>query len=320
MKNNSNNDIDFVIPLHRYHNMVRTVVEAIQTFYNPRMIYIITPEIGVHEINTKSKTWMNSNVVAIPEETFFINQYGLSRNDIENLFNQTPDEQAREFGWWYQQLIKLGAHTQIQGLSDPFIVWDSDLIPLKKWEIYPTHGELENKYKFAILQEKARSQWNVYQYRSSLYELTGLNLVSPEPEGTFVPHHYVLHHNVLREIHSLIETHQNHQVDQADQAHHQVVQSWIHNIMALSHRYYRFSEYLMISSFMMKKHPQLLQYHPFNEYGKSGFRIRDSKDFVNDIETKCKIDAEKGLSYQEFYHYVENIYQEIPSYLQIEHI
>ena len=310
--NNNNSNIDFVIPLHRYHNMVRTVVEAIHLFYNPRTIYIITPEIDVTEINEKSKNWMQNNVIAIKEETFFMKNYGLSRTTIENLFNQTPDEQSREFGWWYQQLIKLGANKQIEGLSDPYIVWDSDLIPLNKWEIYPTMREPH--YKFAILQEKARSQWNVEQYRSSLYELTGLSLVTPNPEGTFVPHHYVLHHKVLEEIHSLIQTN-----NQETMQNPQNPQSWIHSIMNLSHRYYRFSEYLMISSYMMKNHSNLLQYHPFNEYGKTGFRIRDSKEFVNDVETNCKIE-ENGLSYQEFYQYVENQYQELPSYLQIEHI
>lgn len=315
MNNNSNNDIDFVIPLHRYHNMVRTVVEAIHLFYNPRTIYIITPEKDAKEINEKSQSWMQNNVIAIPEETFFMKHHGLSRTNIENLFNQTPDEQSREFGWWYQQLIKLGAHTQIQGLSDPFIVWDSDLIPLKKWEIY--HTPIEPHYKFAILQEKARSQWNVEQYRSSLYELTGLSLVSPKPEGTFVPHHYVMHHIVLQEIHSLIET--KNPKDPKDPKDPKNT-TWIHSIMDLSHRYYRFSEYLMISSFMMKHHSNLLQYHPFNEYGKTGFRIRDSKEFVNDVETNCIINEDEGLSYQEFYQYVENNYQEIPSYLQIEHI
>jgi hypothetical protein len=305
--NNDNSNIDFVIPLHRYHNMVRTVVEAIHLFYNPRTIYIITPEIDVEEINEKSKNWMQNKVIAIKEETFFMKNYGLSRTNIENLFNQTPDEQSREFGWWYQQLIKLGANKQIEGLSNPYIVWDSDLIPLNKWEIYPTNREPE--YKFAILQEKARSQWNVEQYRSSLYELTKLPLVSPQPDGTFVPHHYVLHHKILEEIHSLIQNKNPNN------------KSWIHSIMNLSHRYYRFSEYLMISSFMMKNYPELLKYHPFNEFGKTGFRIRDSNEFVKDVETNCKIE-ENGLSYQEFYHYVENQYknQELPSYLQIEHI
>lgn len=300
--------IDFVIPLHRYHNMVRTVIESIQCFYNPRTIYIITPEKFVPQItNIKTPNNEQSNVIGIPEETFFMENYNLTIKDIQNLFNKTQNEQTREFGWWYQQLIKLGAHTQIKGLSDPFIVWDSDLIPLKKWELYPTIGE--PFFKFAILQENARSEWNIEQYKGSLYELIKMDLIKPTPKGTFVPHHYVLQHKVLNGLYSLI--------DENNPEH----KSWIHSIMSLSHKYYRFSEYLMISSFMMKNHLELLKYHPFDDYGKNGYRIRDSKEFVKDIEKNCHIDDE-GLSYKEFYNYVENHYknQEIPSYLQIEHI
>jgi hypothetical protein len=286
--------------------MVRTVLEGIQVYYNPRTIYIITSEKYVDEINKHD--W-NINVIGIPEETFFMKNYGLTITDIENLFNNNNDERSREFGWWYQQLIKLGAHIQIEGLSDPFIVWDSDLIPLKKWDLYPTHGE--PFFKFAILQEKARSQWNIEQYKSSLMELTNLELITPIPEGTFVPHHYVLHHKVLDDLYLWIREH-NKTLNKQDK-------NWIYSIMSLSHKYFRFSEYLTLSSFMMKKYPELLHYHCFEKYGKNGYRIRDSKDFVEDIEKNCPI-HKNGLSYKDFYGYVENQYKEIPSYLQIEHI
>ena len=106
-----NNDVvDFVIPLHRYHNMVRTVVEALHTFYNPRVIYMITPLKYVDEINTMSSNWNKNTIIVLPEETFFIKNYGLSIDDIKNLFNNTLDERSREFGWWYQQIIKLVMH------------------------------------------------------------------------------------------------------------------------------------------------------------------------------------------------------------------
>jgi len=298
MSNSSN--IDFVIPLHRYHNMVRTVIEAIQLFYHPRNIYIITPSIYLIDIENLQQ----NNVIGIPEETFFMKNYGLYSIDIESLFNQKPNENSREFGWWYQQIIKLGACKQIENLSDPYIVWDSDLIPFKKWEIYPANGE---PYKFAILQEKAKSQWNVEQYRSSLFALIKMDIVIPKHEGTFVPHHFVMYHSVLQDIYHCIENHNPND------------KTWIHSIMALSHTYFRFSEYLMISSFMMKYYPNLLEYHPFQCYGKDGYRIRESKDFVEDVEKNCSIEK-TGLSYADFFKYVENHYSSLPSYLQIEHI
>lgn len=303
-----NNDVvDFVIPLHRYHNMVRTVIEAIHTFYNPRVIYIITPQKYVEEINIMSKNWMKNCIIVLPEESFFIKNYGLNIDDIKNLFNTEKDERSREFGWWYQQLIKLGAQKQIQNLSDPFIVWDSDLVPIIKWDIYPTNDN--PNYRFAILQEQARSEWNIEQYKKSLNSLIGINMVVPR-EGTFVPHHFVIHHNVIKEILLYIELYECKLTENP---------TWIHSIMSLSHTYFRFSEYIMIASFMDKYFPNLLHYHKFSSFGKYGYRIRESNHFVKEIEESCKIDS-CGLTYIDFCNFVKKKYNNLPSYLQIEHI
>lgn len=300
--------MDFVIPLHRYHNMVRTTVEAIQTFYSPRNIYIITPEIYVSNIEYLSIYWLG-NVIVIPEETFFIRKYGLHKNDVETMFNNKPDHRSREFGWWYQQLIKLAAYTQIKGLSDPYVVWDSDLIPLVKWSIYPHIGE--SQYKIAILQEKARSQWNIEQYKDSMMYLTGLKAVEPE-EGTFVPHHFVLHHCVLEQLHDHIENY-------GKRYNNTIGMNWINCIMQLSHMFFRFSEYKTIATFMTKYFPEMLKYHKFKKYGRFGHRIRDPAPFLKEIEENCKINF-YGLSYEEFCKFVKERDGYNISYLQIEHI
>uniref|UniRef100_A0A6C0EA42 Uncharacterized protein n=1 Tax=viral metagenome TaxID=1070528 RepID=A0A6C0EA42_9ZZZZ len=302
-----NGVVDFVIPLHRYHNMVRTVIEALHTFYNPRVIYIITPLNYVDEINTMSSNWNKNTIIALPEETFFMKNYGLSIDDIKQLFNNENDERSREFGWWYQQIIKLGAQKQIKGLSDPFVVWDSDLVPIIKWDIYPTK---ENPYyRFALLQEQARSEWNIEQYKNSLNALAGIKMIVPD-EGTFVPHHFVFHHNIINDLLSYIELYECKLTENP---------TWIHSIMSLSHTYFRFSEYITLASFMDKFYPDLLQYHKFSAFGKYGYRIRESKYFVKEIEEKCKIDS-FGLSYIEFCNFVKKKYDNLPSYLQIEHI
>ena len=300
--------MDFVIPLHRYHTMVRTTVEAIQSFYSPRNIYIITPEIYVSNIEYLSIYWLG-NVIVIPEETFFIKNYGLHKRDIETMFNNKPDHRSREFGWWYQQLIKLAAYTQIRGLSDPYVVWDSDLIPLVKWSIYPHIGE--SQYKIAILQEKARSEWNIEQYKDSMMYLTGLKAVEPE-EGTFVPHHFVLHHCVLEQLHKHIENY-------GTRYNNNIGMNWINCIMQLSHMFFRFSEYKTIATFMMKYFPEMLKYHKFKKYGRFGYRIRDPGPFIKEVEEGCKINFH-GLSYTEFCKFVNERYGYKISYLQIEHI
>ena len=295
-------ECDFVIPLHRYHTMVRTTVEALGSFYNPRTIYIITPRQYSTEIKTAATIWNFKRIVVIPEESFFVRNYNLTKIIIQtDLFNNTDDPRSREFGWWYQQIIKLGAFRQISGLSDPYIVWDSDLIPLVKWDVYNT-----GNYKFALLQQNARSEWNVEQYKDSLQSLTGLTMIVPEEGGTFVPHHFVFYHKVLEHIITMIEKRNGEP-------------TWIHAIMGLSFRYFRFSEYIMVATFMKIFFPELLQYYAFNEYGFSGQRIREPDIILKRITENYAIDK-NGLSYEQFREFMRCNYTSIPSYMQLEHI
>ena len=304
---NYNKKIDFVIPLHRYHFMLRTVIESIELFYSPKTIYIITPRENIDIININKLKWnINTIVTIIPEETFFIENYNVSYSDIFNRYREI--EGSREFGWWYQQLIKLGAVNQISGLSDPYIAWDSDLIPIKKWELYPT---IENSnFRFAILQETSRSESNTQQYRDSLLDLIGLPICDPEI-GTFVPHHYVFHHSVLQHLFEFIKEKNPNNI-------------WLLSIIDLSKRFLRFSEYRTVSSFMKEFYPLLLQYHPFNDFGRDGIRIREPTFFLKELDIFLydnKIDFTKGISYRDFISFVKWKYKEKePSYLQIEHI
>jgi hypothetical protein len=298
--------IDFVIPLHRYHYMLRAVLETIHTFYSPKNIYIITPKCYCEIININKEYWNVNSVTVIPEETFFKNTYNLDYKNINNYFTKNINEKNREFGWWYQQLIKLGAFKEIQNLSDPYIVWDSDLIPLIKWEIYPTIEE--NYYKIAILQENAKSEWISEQYKESLLYLTDLPIIDPLV-GTFVPHHYVFFHNVLNDLLNIIET--------------KMQLCWIKSIILLSKTFYRFSEYRAVSSLMHIKYPNLLNYHSYEKFGKSGKRIRENKDFLLEIEKFLKdekINISYGISKEDFIKFAKQKYNILPSYLQIEHI
>ena len=324
MSNNEyyNDTVDFVIPLHRYHYMVRTVVEAIHHFYSPRTIYIVTPKPDAEIVKQNAIYWEGGRTVKVfEEETFFMKNHGLHYRDIYDWFNQKKDERSREFGWWYQQLIKLGASTQIEGLSSTYIVWDSDLIPLKKWEIYPADIYRPSQFKFAILQETSRTLWNTEQYTQSLFDLTGLPICDP-PTGTFVPHHFVFHKRVLADLISMIES-------KSAAKPPTTKPCWIKSVMDLSHKYFRFSEYRMVASFMMNRYPELLNYHSFEDFGKFGERIREPVPFLEKMENFfggfSGIQTEGspflgGISYNHFVGFVEKMYSEMPSYLQLEHI
>jgi hypothetical protein len=302
----SKNITDFVIPLHRYHYMVKTLVESINVFYSPKNIYIVTPECYCEILTQNKIKWKIDNIIVIPEEYFFLENFNLHYNNIQEFFTKKIDEKNREFGWWYQQLIKLGAFLQIKDLSDPYIVWDSDLIPITRWEIYPTPDE--DYYKFAILQQHSRNEWLINEYKISLFSLTKLALCDPTI-GTFVPHHFVIYHNIQRDLFKHIET--------------ITKKNWIESIISISNEYFRFSEYRAISSFMNKYYPERLNYHSFEKYGSSGKRIREPNDFLLEMEdffTNKNIEFVNEISYDDFIIFVKYKYNVLPSYLQIEHI
>lgn len=270
--------MDFVIPLHRANPILRATIESICLFYSPIHIYIITAEIEICKIQWNTWHIGKTQIHCIPEETFFL---PITKTEIENLYVEI-DEKSREFGWWYQQLIKLAAGIKIPNLSDPYMVWDSDLIPFIRWEIYPTAQYPH--YRFAILQESARSEWNVEQYKQSIWHLIRMEAREPEPvcslektadkvsltNGTFVPHHFVFFtKKVLRGFFDHIESISG--------------KPWIFSIMELSSTFWRFSEYKCIATYMTEKTPELLHYHPFYNYGYSGIRYRDSCVIVKEI-------------------------------------
>lgn len=310
-KMNKMDNIDFVVPLCKNNMIIRTTIESIVYNYHPRNIYIITNPKDVIYLENITKNWDigNTIITTINEEEFFIKNYDLTKDDIEQYYNFI-DAESREFGWWYQQILKLGAYKQIEKLSDPYVVWDSDLIVLQKWDLFDSN---EGFYKFAILQECSKNEFNKNEYSKSIKNLIGLDSIEPPSNGTFVPHHFIMHHNVLKRLVGFIEerhlanTNTNTKVD-----------SWIKIIISLSKQYYRFSEYKCLATFMQTYFPDLLLFYPFELYGKNGIRYRDSFDIVEKMKGFC--DGNTNLTYNKFKEFTKNNYDVEPSYIQIEHV
>ena len=320
--NNEYEKIDFFIPVHRYHPLFQSCMEAVIQFYHPRTIYIVTSIPEIHKIKKCVPLWKTGTetfLCFIDEDTFFHSTYSLSKEEIKNRWYTYKDEQSREFGWWYQQILKLGAIKKIPQISDPFIIWDSDLIPIKKWPIYPTDMVLF--FQFALLQEKERSFFNKTQYNDSIFHLLKLPEIYPqESKGTFVPHHFVFYHKVIHSFINYIET-----IHYAFEKKKEERKIWIEIIVSLSKHYYRFSEYKSIATFMSFYFPELLHYHPFQEYGEKGIRIRDSQEahcFLENLEKNLKKNVKSdSISYEDFCDFVTKKYKnEVPSYIQVEHL
>jgi hypothetical protein len=304
-------EVDFVIPICKNNIIIRTTIESVIYNYSPRCIYIITNSTDKEILEESCKKWelSKTHVIVLDENSFFMKTYNLSRADISKWYTW-KDTNSREFGWWFQQILKLGAFLQIENLSDPYVVWDSDLIVLDKWELFPYSSEHP---RFAILQEFAKNEFNRTQYAGSIKHITGLDVIEPSGGGTFVPHHFIFHHRILQNMIQYIELTNICEIDN---------KNWMQYIIELSSKYYRFSEYKCVATYMNTFFPEQLQYYAFHEYGKNGIRYRepDSSELIQQIQQNLLIIDEFGISRIMFMHFVNNHFDIIPSYIQIEHV
>ena len=69
-------------------------------------------------------SWAVGRVEFIEEELFFQPNFNLTIYNIIEQYDKFREGDQREPGWWIQQLIKLGAASQISDLSDDYVVWD----------------------------------------------------------------------------------------------------------------------------------------------------------------------------------------------------
>jgi len=309
--------MDFVLPIKKMGIFTRAVLEGIQYFYNPSRIFIIISykEINEFEEKIKKEKWLiTKKIFFIQEETYFVENYGLTKEDLEKVFEKhmkKPISLHREFGWWYQQLIKLGIFSQIPTISKKFVVWDGDLIPLEKWELL---NALQNTYNVAILQEQSKSDFNKQQYDEYVYHLLGFSSKSPLSIGTFVTHHMVFDKDYVKEMMDIIIVRKDLEIKTI---------SWPTYLISLSSHFYRFSEYILYSSFMCEYHSKDFFYYPYSEFGKRGKRFREQeeiKEIIRYIEFSLPYSIVKScFTYQEIKNYF-SLSKEKVSYAQFEHV
>ena len=309
-------EIDFLVPLKQVGVITRCVLEALELFYHPRRIIVVTPKKEADILRNLAKYWDINNLELIYEEHFFESNLNLSFEDIIKEYDTTRGFEQREPGWWIQQLIKLGAATQIHDISHTYIVWDADLIPTRRWKLCDYNDKGKVNFFIAILQLESRSEFNSYQYASCMKSLINMTPCQPENGGTFVSHHMVFNKKrVIEMINLIIENTGFYNIP------------WPKLLMSYSKKFYRFSEYKTYATFMITNYPEEFKYHVFDNFGAGGLRFRDANKIINTILLSCPV-INGGIPYKKiklffdenlniFPDTKENLY---PAYLQLDHV
>lgn len=312
-------EIDFIVPLKQVGLVTRAVLEAVQLFYSPRSIIIITSAAEIEILKRLSPYWNVNPLKYVDEETFFVPNFNLTLEDINAYYGYNRGEQQREPGWWFQQLLKLGAGTQISGISPVYVVWDGDLIPLRRWKICDQDLHGNARHYIAILQQDSRSEFNKTQYADCMKSIAGLTACEPPEGGTFVTHHMVFHTHLVKDLLDTMLATTGSSLP------------WPLLIMSYSRKFYRFSEYKTYASFLQTKYPSVLQHHRLADFGEGGLRFRDASEVVRQMIKSAAsegISCDIGLSYKLISQYVTQHWQTLsspvpahmPAYVQLDHV
>ena len=304
-------DFDFVIPLFQIRWNTRAVLEGLSLHYRPRSIHIITPESQVALLNSRVEQWDTVPVIVHNEDTFFVDRTGLTKDDIckvldlgKSLYNP---------GWFYQQLLKLGAAEGIEGLSEWFVVWDSDLLPVDTWPLIQTDGN-KVAHKFALLQHHQYGNPQIVStWAHWIREVLGVEPLTDQV-GTFVPHHMWFKQEHLKCL--------QHRLQQ----YYQSSDHWLLLMMRSANEFGTFSEYWLYTSWIATIAPADLAFYPYEAYGETTERFFDDETGLfsaNLQETQPSLSLSEGAfspSYGEISKFIKESYGKdpLPSSLSFE--
>ena len=250
---------DIVIPLYQVRWNTRAVLEGLTTHYQPRSIHVIAPGAQARSLQKMSQDWDVAPLYAHEEEEFF-QPIGLTKDRIcaeidlgQSLY--TP-------GWFYQQLLKLGAFEGIDGLSEWYVVWDSDLLPVDTWNLIEQQGE-KIKHSFALLQHNGWGNPSIVgKWETWINSVLGVDGVK-DNEGTFIPHHMWFKQEYLRSFAQQVNK------------YYQSEDHWLLLMMRSANDFGTFSEYWSYVSWVKAQAPDEISFYPYKQYGETSERFFD---------------------------------------------
>ncbi|MGK7890147.1 MAG: DUF6492 family protein [Leptolyngbyaceae cyanobacterium] len=301
---------DIVIPLFQSRWNTQAVVEGLTVHYQPRSIHIITPEAEARSLPAKTTTWKTAPLHIHAEEPFFEAYCGLSKEAIcaeldlgQSLYNP---------GWFYQQLLKLGACDGIDDLSEWYVVWDSDLLPGDTWPLWVEQVG-EQKRSFALLQHNQYGNPQIVgKWDHWIRTVLAVDPLA-DSMGTFIPHHMWFKRDYLVSFKQRLSE------------YYQSDENWLILMMRSANDFGTFSEYWSYVSWVAANAPQDLAFHPYETYGATTERFFDDGTglFSAALRSYLEIkDAEENFSpsYSEVRRFIETKYppDPLPSSLSFE--
>ncbi len=302
---------DIVIPLFRTRWNTRAVLEGLTFHYQPQAIHIITLPDEVASLAQISKEWKTAPLHIHNEEIFF-QTVGLTKTSIcaelnlgKSLYNP---------GWFYQQLLKLGAFEGLPDLSEWYLVWDSDLLPVATW---PTlRGEGDNlEHMFALLQHNAYGNPTIVgKWETWIQSVLGVPPLTDET-GTFVPHHMWFKQDHLKSFAQQINN------------YYESTAHWLLLMMRSANDFGTFSEYWAYVSWVANQTPTDIAFYPYAQYGETTERFFDDGTglFSTTLRTSLSIEPngpDDGFSpaYTEVNTFIQTEYGEdaLPSSIAFE--
>jgi len=175
-----NLDIVIVTKLDHYYTLRLAIPRLLRFIKGIRNIIIISKK-----QNEKFFKGINNKIRFIDENKVLPN---FTIRDIESLNLPYFPQRA---GWYFQQILKLGA-SNIKYISDNYIVWDADTIPLKNIEVVDQNG----KYNFIKSTEHHLPYFKNYEI------LLG---EKPNREFSFISQFMIFNRQILREMFNQIE-------------------------------------------------------------------------------------------------------------------
>ncbi|MEO0828527.1 MAG: DUF6492 family protein [Cyanobacteria bacterium J06642_9] len=247
---------DIVIPLYRIRWNTRAVLEGLTIHYGPRSIHVIAPAPEARSLAEQAKDWQTAPLYTHPEESFF----HLTKDEIcaeldlgKSLY--TP-------GWFYQQLLKLGASEGIENLSEWYLVWDSDLLPVATWPVL-LEAQAGIKHMFALIQHNQYGNAKIVSaWATWIRSVLGVEPVT-DAEGTFIPHHMWFKRESLDSFKRQINR------------YFQSEDHWLLLMMRSANQFDTFGEYWCYSSWVAAKAPDDLAFYPYDQYGATTERFFD---------------------------------------------